>query len=100
MRYQAELERLATLDADAISRACSSPDAVMSLIDIAIDECIEYDELADEQFATGDHEHATFCRQEAAAWRATTTVLRSLSRSLAGSRAATNRPPRRSEGAA
>ncbi|NED68402.1 hypothetical protein G3I15_46490, partial [Streptomyces sp. SID10244] len=52
MRYQAELERLTTLDADAISRACSSREAVMELIEVAIDECVEYDELADEHLAT------------------------------------------------
>ncbi|GAA3699188.1 hypothetical protein [Gordonia hankookensis] len=93
MRYQAELERLTTLDADAISRACSSREAVMELIEVAIDECIEYDELADEHLATGDHEDAAYCRQEAAAWRATTAVLQTLG-------AATFRPRRRSAGAA
>ncbi|MYR08626.1 hypothetical protein GTV32_20980 [Gordonia sp. SID5947] len=83
MRYQAELENLTTLDALAITRACSSPEAVMELIDEAVDECIEFDELGDEHLAAGEHEHAAFCRQEAAAWRATAAVLRSLARSHA-----------------
>ncbi len=80
MRYQSELERLTTLDADTIVRACSSPGAVVELIDQAVDECIEFDELADEHLMTGSDDDAAYCRQEAAAWRATAAVLRMLSR--------------------
>lgn len=80
MRYQSELERLTTLDAETIVRVCSSPCAVVELIDQAVDECIEFDELADEHLVSGSDDHAAYCRQEAAAWRATAAVLRMLAR--------------------
>ena len=41
-----------------------------------IDEAYEFDAQADEASTTGDDDHAQFCRQESAAWRATVTVLR------------------------
>ncbi|MFW0783870.1 hypothetical protein AAFP35_05065 [Gordonia sp. CPCC 206044] len=80
MRFQPELERLATLDADTIDRACSTPECLPDLIGTAVDEYLAFDEYADAHFAAGDIDEATLCRQEAAAWRATVAVLRSMSR--------------------
>ncbi|AZG48203.1 hypothetical protein [Gordonia insulae] len=92
MRFQSELERLATLDADTIVHVCSSPAALTELIDDAVDECIEYDELADDHLASEARDDAAFCRQEAAAWRATASLLRLM--------AADTRDERRQAGAA
>lgn len=49
------------------------------MIDDALDECLDLEERADEYLLAGDLDHAAYCRQEAAAWRATVTVLRALS---------------------
>ncbi|MXP20370.1 hypothetical protein GIY30_03240 [Gordonia sp. HNM0687] len=76
MRYQSDLERLMTLDGEAIVRVCTSPEAVVDLIAEAVDECLEFDELADEHLSSGNDEQAAYCRQEAAAWRATVSLLR------------------------
>lgn len=78
MAYRQELERLATLSADTIERVCAAPSAAAELVEHAVDECIDYDERADEHLLAGDSESAAFCRQEAAAWRATIPVLREI----------------------
>ena len=80
MRYQSDLERLMTLDGETIARVCSSPEAVADLIDNAVDECLEFDELADDHLSAGADEDAVYCRQEAAAWRATVSLLRVIAR--------------------
>lgn len=91
MRYQSDLERLTTLDGDTIIAVCASPDAVGGLIDDAVDECIEYDELADEHLAAGADDEAAYCRQEAAAWRATVTLLRTIAHDAGATRDAATR---------
>ncbi|MFW0795423.1 hypothetical protein AAFP30_16550 [Gordonia sp. CPCC 205515] len=78
MSYRAELERLATLDADTIDRVCAAPPLAADLIEGAVDDCIDFDERADEYLLSGDAGAAAFCRQEAAAWRATVVVLRAI----------------------
>ncbi|MGV9712159.1 hypothetical protein ACWDTI_16020 [Gordonia sp. NPDC003424] len=86
MSYRAELERLATLDAETIARVCATPSLAAALIAAALDECIDYDERADDLQLTGNDEHAAFCRQEASAWRATVTVLREIAAAPPGTR--------------
>ena len=49
---------------------------MLSVIADCLDEAYEFDAEADEASIRGDDEHAQFCRQESAAWRATVTVLR------------------------
>ncbi|MEE4024153.1 hypothetical protein V1Y59_13795 [Gordonia sp. PKS22-38] len=88
MRYQPDLERLMTLDGDTIVRVCSSPRSAVELIDEALDECIAFDELADEHLASGADDDASYCRQEAAAWRATASLLRVIAAERAERRAA------------
>ncbi|MHC3003758.1 hypothetical protein [Gordonia sp. GN26] len=78
MRYRSDLERLATLDAAAIERACADCTTLDELIGCAVDEHLEFDALADEAEACDEHEHAAFLRQEAAAWRATVRLLRTI----------------------
>ncbi len=93
MRYQSDLERLMTLDGDTITVVCASPDAVVGLIDEAVDEYIEFDELADEHLASGADDEAAYCRQEAAAWRATVTLLRTIAHDAGATRDAAMRRP-------
>ncbi|MDL9936540.1 hypothetical protein QSJ18_07280 [Gordonia sp. ABSL1-1] len=78
MRYRSDLERLTTLDAATIERACADPSALPGLITIAADESLEFDIRAEEAEATGDADYAAFCGQESAAWRATVTLLRTM----------------------
>lgn len=78
MYYRAELERLATLDAETIERLCADPSAATSLIASAIDEYLSLEDQADDAMDV-DLEHSHYCSQEAAAWRATVTLLRRIS---------------------
>lgn len=78
MRYRSDLERLATLDAEAIERACTDCTTLDELLACAVDEYLEHDVLAEEAEACGDEEHAAYLRQEAAAWRATARLLRTI----------------------
>lgn len=75
--YRSELERLMTLDADAVDAACRG-DRLQSLITRCIDEHLELSELADEAAAAADIDAHGFYAQEAAAWRATATILREM----------------------
>lgn len=76
MRHRSDLECLATLDAATIQRVCSSTDDARRALERAVDEYLEMDALADELLADGARDEADYHRQEAAAWRATVTVLR------------------------
>lgn len=78
MRYRSDLERLATLDAAAIERACTDCTTLDEFIGCAVDEHLELDALADEAEMLEDPEHAAFLRQEASAWRATVRLLRTI----------------------
>ncbi|GAC47132.1 hypothetical protein [Gordonia aichiensis] len=78
--FRTELEQLATLDSDTIALVLDATrtdhTTVRSIIADCLDEAYEYDTQADEASMSGDDDHAQFCRQESAAWRATVTVLR------------------------
>ena len=78
--FRTELEQLATLDAATITKvldaAHTDHSTVLSSIADCLDEAYEFDAQADEASVAGNDDHAQFCRQESAAWRATVTVLR------------------------
>lgn len=78
MRFRSDLERLTTLDAETITRACTDRAAIAGIVTYCLDESLELDDLAERAAATGDDDHAGYYRQEAAAWRATVTVLRTM----------------------
>ncbi|GAA1479747.1 hypothetical protein GCM10009624_01870 [Gordonia sinesedis] len=84
MRYRSDLERLATLDADTIVLACTERSVVADLVTRCLDESLELDELAEHADGAGDDDRAAYYRQEAAAWRATVTVLRAIGADPAG----------------
>ncbi|WP_168699341.1 hypothetical protein [Gordonia paraffinivorans] len=78
MRYRSDLERLATLDAAAIEAVCTDCTTIDEYIACAVDKSIEHDALADEFEAFDEPEEAAFLWQEAAAWRATARLLRTV----------------------
>jgi len=75
MQYRSELESLMTLSAEAITQACAG-ERLNSLITQCYDEYLELRELA-EEIPDGDAQR-DFYLQEAAAWRATVRVLRTI----------------------
>lgn len=75
--YRSELERLMTLGSDDIEAACRG-DRIRSLITRCTDEHLELSELADEAVDACDIDAHAFYAQEAAAWRATAQVLRTM----------------------
>ncbi|GAA4659407.1 hypothetical protein [Gordonia humi] len=77
--YRSELERLMTLASDEIEAACRG-DRLSSLITRCADENLELSELADDAAAQCDVDRHSFYAQEAAAWRATAQVLRTMTR--------------------
>ncbi|WOC11639.1 hypothetical protein [Gordonia sp. MP11Mi] len=76
--YRSELERLMTLASDDVDAACRG-ERLPSLMTRCVDEYLELSELADESATACDVDAHAYYAQEAAAWRATARVLRSLS---------------------
>ncbi|MCF8589722.1 hypothetical protein [Gordonia liuliyuniae] len=76
--YRSELERLMTLASDDVNAACRG-ESLQSLITRCVDEHLELSELADDSAHTCDVDAHAFYVQEAAAWRATAQVLRTMS---------------------
>lgn len=72
-----------TLDAATIDRVCRG-DGIAAQLTRYVDEHLELCDLADDEDTGGGPERAAYYRQEAAAWRATATVLRRIAGTPAG----------------
>ncbi len=83
MEYRTQLERLMTLDADAIAQACAG-ERINALVTRCYDEYLELRELA-EECRDGAPDRFAYYLQEASAWRDTVRVLRELSTQLEAS---------------
>ncbi len=101
MRYRLELEGLVTLDAATIDTICEAPADAGGFLDSCVAQIVEFEEFADLAEADGDAERADFCRQEAAAWRATVRALKRIATEYSRpAQSHLERSPRRAEGAA
>ena len=101
MRHRLELEALVTLDAATIEAVCADPSAIPAALELSTGEFVTFDELAETARTDGDTEKADFCRQEAAAWRATERALRRvLAEAETGASAGTRSDSGRAAGAA